>query len=453
MQEKPDAQLLRAHLQGDESAFREIVSRHADLVYSAALRQVNSQVLAQDIAQTVFVDLVRKSKEVGARMANDGSLAGWLYRSTRFAVLNHLRDDRRRAEHERQAMEQLITDTSPAADWERIRPILDEAMAELSDDDRDALLLRYFKNHDFQTVGRALGLSDDAAQKRVSRAVERLREYFSKRDVAIGVSGLVVMISANAVQASPTGLAAAITTSIFGGTVTAAAASTHLALSLITMKITTVIAIGAATAATVAYLVLHTKANRPQPENQAVTAQPDKSSSDQNATPATNDAKDGAIAQTDPNEILRLRGEVGVLRQQTNELGKAQAATRSAQGRQLSEEMKRNAGQMGIAVHLLMDMSANKLALTNINQLKKAPPGALSADINLDNFEIVPQPVPLDWRFPEVAVFRERTPRRTADGKWVRVYGMVDGQAIEQISANGDFDSWEKKHLMPQNVP
>ncbi len=202
MQEKPDAQLLRAHVEGDESAFREIVSRHTDFVYSAALRQVNSQALAQDIAQSVFVDLVRKSREVSARMAKDASLAGWLYRSTRFAALNHLRDEHRRAQHERQAMEQLITDSSPAADWERIRPMLDEAMAQLSDDDRDAVLLRYFKNHDFRTVGKALALSDDAAQKRVSRAVERLREFFSKRGIAIGASGLVVVVSANAVQSA-----------------------------------------------------------------------------------------------------------------------------------------------------------------------------------------------------------------------------------------------------------
>jgi RNA polymerase sigma factor (sigma-70 family) len=232
MQEKPDAQLLRAYLEGDEVAFREIVSRHTDLVYSAALRQVNSPDLAQDIAQSVFVDLVRKTKQVSDRLTPEASLAGWLYRSTRFAVLNRLRDDQRRARHERQAMEQLITDTSPAPDWERIRPHLDEAMAELSDDDRDALLLRYFKNHDFHTVGRALGLSDDAAQKRVSRAVERLREFFFKRGVTIGVSALVLLISANAVQAAPLTLVAAISTAaILGGT------ATHTSTAIATTKV------------------------------------------------------------------------------------------------------------------------------------------------------------------------------------------------------------------------
>ena len=130
MQEKSDAQLLGAYLDGDEAAFREIVSRHTDLVYSAALRQVNSPDLAQDISQSVFVDLVRKAKQVNERLTPEASLAGWLYRSTRFAVLTRLRDDQRRARHERQAMEQLITDSSPVPDWDRIRPHLDEAMAE-----------------------------------------------------------------------------------------------------------------------------------------------------------------------------------------------------------------------------------------------------------------------------------------------------------------------------------
>jgi RNA polymerase sigma factor (sigma-70 family) len=254
MQEKPDAQLLRAYLEGNEAAFREIVSRHTDLIYSAALRQVSSPDLAQDIAQSVFVDLVRKAKQISDRLTPKASLAGWLYRSTRFAVLTRLRDDQRRARHERQAMEQLITDSSPAPDWERIRPHLDAAMAELSDGDREALVLRYFKNHDFHTVGRALNLSDDAAQKRVSRAVERLREFFSARGVTIAASALLVLISANAVQSAPVALAATISTAaLLTGTtahastvaaVTKAIAMTTMQKILITAAVVVVLGAG-----------------------------------------------------------------------------------------------------------------------------------------------------------------------------------------------------------------
>jgi RNA polymerase sigma factor (sigma-70 family) len=244
MQDQSDAQLLRAYAEsGHEPAFREIVVRHADLVYSAALRQVESSDLACDVAQSVFTDLARKARPLADKLTEGSSLVGWLYRSTRFAALNQLRDDRRRLAHERLAMEQLITDTEAAPDWERVRPVLDEAMADLSDEDREALLLRYFKNHDFRAVGRALGVSNDAAQKRVSRAVDRLREFFAKRGVTVGASGLAVVISANAIQAAPVGLALNISTaavlagSTIATTTTIAAAMTTLQKTLVTATV------------------------------------------------------------------------------------------------------------------------------------------------------------------------------------------------------------------------
>jgi|GEM_PF-1642109 len=226
MQTKSDAQLLRDYAaRGDEAAFREIVTRHTDFVYSAAHRQVESAAVAADLAQGVFTDLAHKARPVSEKISNESSLAGWLHRSTRYAALNHLRDSHRRRTNERLAMEQLLTNSESAADWEQIRPALDEALDSLSNDDREALLLRYFKNQDFRAVGRALGMSDDAAQKRVSRAVERLREFFSKRNVTMGASGLAVVISANAVQAAPVGLAVTISAAaLAGATVSASTA-------------------------------------------------------------------------------------------------------------------------------------------------------------------------------------------------------------------------------------
>jgi RNA polymerase sigma factor (sigma-70 family) len=209
MQNLSDAQLLREFAaRGNDAAFREIVLRHTDLIYSAALRQVNSPDSAADIAQSVFTDLARKADEVAEKFSADASLAGWLFRSTRFAALNHLRDTHRRRAHERQAMEQLLTNSESAADWTQIAPLLDEAMDTLNDDDRDALLLRFFKNKNLREVGEQLKISDDAAQKRVSRAVEKLREFFTKRKITMGASGLTILISANAVQAAPIGLVA-----------------------------------------------------------------------------------------------------------------------------------------------------------------------------------------------------------------------------------------------------
>jgi RNA polymerase sigma factor (sigma-70 family) len=213
MHDKSDIQLLRDYAErGSDAAFHDLVTRHTDFVYSAALRLVDSSDLACDVAQSVFTDLARKARPLAERMPGEGSLAGWLHRSTRYAALNLLRDTRRRLANERQAMEQLLANSESSPDWERIRPALDEALDSLCDEDREALLLRYFKNHDFRAVGFALNVSDDAAQKRASRAVERLREFFAKRGVTVGASGLVVVISTNAVQAAPIGLAVTIST-------------------------------------------------------------------------------------------------------------------------------------------------------------------------------------------------------------------------------------------------
>lgn len=239
-----DAQLLREYAErGHEPAFRELVGRYADLVYSAALRQTGSADTASEIAQQVFVDLARKAGALASRLGTESSLAGWLHRGTRYAVLTHLRDTRRRLKYERQAMEHLLADSEAGADWERIRPTLDEALDSLADEDREALLLRFFRNQDFRTVGRALGVSDDAAQKRVSRALERLRVFFARRGVTLGVGGLAAALSANAVQAAPAGLAAAISTaavSLSGTALTTTVATATQTIAMTTLQKTLV---------------------------------------------------------------------------------------------------------------------------------------------------------------------------------------------------------------------
>jgi RNA polymerase sigma factor (sigma-70 family) len=330
MQEKPDAQLLREYAEnGREAAFREIVERHTDLVYSAAFRQVGSPDLARDISQSVFVDLARKAKPMSERLSANASLIGWLYRSTRFAVLTQLRDDRRRSTHGRQAMEQLITDSGPTQDWERIRPLLDEAMAELSDDDREAVLLRYFKNHDFRTVGQTIGTSDDAAQKRVSRAVEHLREFFSNRGVTIGATGMVVVISANAVQAAPIGLTATIsTTAILAGTTiqTSAAIAATKVIAMTTLQkalVTTTIAVLAGTGIFEAHKssLLQAQILALQ-QQQASRAEQDQRLQQQRDA----DLENASNTHGDNSELLKLRAEVTSLREQLKGLPSARVA-------------------------------------------------------------------------------------------------------------------------------
>jgi len=195
-------QLLARYARGDaEEAFAEIVSRHADLVHSAALRQVRSPDLAKEVAQTVFIDLARKARQ----LPPDTVLVGWLYEVTRRRAIDVVRREVRRRGREQIALE-LQSMNATTEEWTRIEPLLDEAMGALDETDRLAVLLRYFQNKPLSDVGQALGVTDDAAQKRVSRAVEQLRRFFSRRGITVGAGGLVTALSVNSVVAAPLGV-------------------------------------------------------------------------------------------------------------------------------------------------------------------------------------------------------------------------------------------------------
>jgi RNA polymerase sigma factor (sigma-70 family) len=328
MQEQSDIQLLRDYSEdGREAAFRELVARHTDFVYSAALRQVNSPDLACDVAQSVFMDLARKAESLAEKRPAGNSLAGWLHRSTRYAALNHLRDTRRREANERLAMEQLIINCESAPDWERIRPVLDEALDSLGDEDRAALLLRYFENKSLREVGEALGTTDDTAQKRVSRAMERLREFFSKRKVTIGASGLAVVISANSVQAAPAGLAATISSAALAGTaVTSAVITTTKAITMTLLQKTAVTAALALVAGVAIYQAR--QASQLREQNQALQEQLAplagqiqqlQSERDKATNQLAGLSDELALAKKNPSDVLKLRSEVTSLRQQKSD--------------------------------------------------------------------------------------------------------------------------------------
>ncbi len=256
MNPKSDSELLREYAEhGQEGAFAEIVNRHTNLVYSAALRQVNSPDVAAEVAQGVFVGLARGARALCARLTEDATLAGWLCRSARNVSLNLRRNEIRRHSRERLAMEQLDPTPVTGPDWEKLRPVLDEAMGELSEPDYDAVVLRFFKNQDLLSVGRALGVSDDAAQKRVSRALDKLREFLSERGITTTAGALSIVLSGNAVQAAPVGLAAtiagaaALSGATFAAAATAATATKAIAMTTLqkTLITLTIMAAGVAT--------------------------------------------------------------------------------------------------------------------------------------------------------------------------------------------------------------
>jgi RNA polymerase sigma factor (sigma-70 family) len=219
-----DSTLLRRYAENrSERDFAELVHRHMNLVYSAALRQVNGDThLAQDVTQLVFTDLARKS----ARLASHRVLAGWLFTSTRFAAAKLVRTARRQQAREQEAL--LMQEHSHFApdvhsDWERVRPVLDEALAELDQRDREAILLRYMGGCDFAQVGAQLSLSENAARMRVDRAVDKLRDLLARRGATSTAAALSLALASQAVVAAPAGLAATVTGAALAGTGSAAA--------------------------------------------------------------------------------------------------------------------------------------------------------------------------------------------------------------------------------------
>jgi RNA polymerase sigma factor (sigma-70 family) len=178
-----DLDLVRQYVDANsQAAFAELVRRYVDLVYSSARRQVGSPDLAKDVAQIVFLKLSNQA----AQLRPATQLGPWLHVVTRHAAVDLVRHEQRRQAREEKAVEEIAMMHAPESNWTEIEPLLDEAVASLAKSDRDAVVLRYFEGKSFREVGGALAISDDAAQKRVSRAIARLQDFFRKRGVPIG---------------------------------------------------------------------------------------------------------------------------------------------------------------------------------------------------------------------------------------------------------------------------
>lgn len=201
--------LLKYSREGSEDAFAEVVRRNVDLVFSVAFRKARSPQLAEEVTQSAFLDLAKNIN----RLRPGTVVSAWLYQVAHRTAVDAIRREMRRQAREHVAVSMSASDFNPdfaQPDWKQIEPILDDEMSALQEADRVAVLLRFFEGKSFSEVGRAIGLSDDAAQKRVCRALEKLRTGLRRRGVTVESGSLVALISTQAVQASPVGLVSSV---------------------------------------------------------------------------------------------------------------------------------------------------------------------------------------------------------------------------------------------------
>lgn len=211
-----EAELLRRYAEeGSEASFAELVRRNLDIMYGVALRHVGDGHRAQDIVQSVFIDLARKARSLHRHPA----LLSWLFTSTRFAARKSIRSEMRRQIHEREALAmELSNDHAP--DWEHLRPLLDEALDTLGERDREIVLLRYFRGLSFADVAASLRVNEGAARMRIDRALDRLNRILATRGINSTAAALGVALAAQPVVAAPAAL---------GPSIVSAAASSGVA--------------------------------------------------------------------------------------------------------------------------------------------------------------------------------------------------------------------------------
>jgi len=460
----PDAELLRRYAEEQaEDAFAEVVQRYIGLVFSAALRQVNGNTaLAQEVAQSVFTDLARKAKMLSHRSV----LTGWLYTSVHYAAAKALRSERRRVarEQEAQAMQELLQPDPSEIEWTSIEPVLDGAMHELKERDREAILLRYFENRSFAEIGPKLGLGENAARMRVERALEKLRVLLSRRGITTA-SALSAAISGNAVGAAPAGLATALTST----SLATAGAGGGMTVTLLTIMATTKIKAGTVTLILIGCafvpLLMQRKAEaRQRDEERLLKGQASQIAAiEEENQRLSRIAASVAISPDQSNELQRLRAEAQALAPQTN----AVAALRR-ENRRLQAALEKPANPLQIKEEIIATeltirdwlVAFHQFAANNQRvfptKFDEAAP-YLPADAKTktgpgpESFEIVYRGSLDELKNPgNVIVIRQKQPRppdpSDPRSTWAKIYGFADGSVRLQQARENDFEEYERQH-------
>jgi RNA polymerase sigma factor (sigma-70 family) len=456
--------LLREYVANrSETAFATIVERHLNLVFATALRQTGNSSLAEEVCQKVFVLLAGKA----ASLRHEQLLSGWLYRSTCKVASETLRSERRRQMREHKAMAALQESHSPEP---QIVALLDEAMAALSEIERNAILLRFFENKPLREVGVALGISEDTAQKRVTRAVERLRSWFGRRGTNASTAALTAILSASAFQLAPAGLAASVVSSATLA-VAAASSTTIITTHLMTMFNLKTGLITATFLALSGALVVQQRELGTLRQEQANATVPAQSS-------ATSDPGDVTAElerlRRDVTEVHRLRGEVGELRREKAESAKlrqefdrlkARLANQQQNAPQEPEDndpvkqygiRRMNQAKGWTLAFMLFAEKNNGFLPTTFADVETLFPN-LNQDTSANSAPLLPEAESFELVYkgkfsdilepPSTIVLREKKAWQNPKGGWSRTYGFADGHSEIHSSPNGNFEQWEKTRM------
>jgi RNA polymerase sigma factor (sigma-70 family) len=432
-----DTELLRRFVEERaEGPFTELVWAHLNLVYSAALREMNGDgALAEDVSQAVFTKLAREAP----RLLGHPSLAGWLYTTVRHLAANWRRADqhRRRREEEAHSMNQLLSEDSPNEVWQQVRPVLDDALHELNAADREAVVLRFLEDRPLREVGARLGLNENAARMRVDRALDKLRGQLARRGITSTASGLTAALAIGVLTPAPAALASG-----------AVAGSTSLALmKLMSMTTAKVGLIGALVVAGIAVPTWQqSRLQRVQSENAQLRARETE-------------------LRTEVAELANLRGEVERLRkvedghaeleqlrqwkaQTQPELpgisGMAGVARRaSIEAEQLREQFSRQASETG----------TNTASETLANGLKRA--FEQQAEGRLSRLTTSLHLTPDQVQAAREILWRQADARANAEDAGMRqIYtGKHDKEALDKLEKDaGDPDTQIKALLTPEQT-
>jgi RNA polymerase sigma factor (sigma-70 family) len=206
---EPDNRLIAEfNARRSEEAFAALVRQHVNLVFATALRQVGDAGAAEEITQNVFVALAQAASKLGSHP----TIAGWLHQTALNKSREWLRSELRRRRREQVAVNLDLARAEGDSVWSSLVPLLDEALLELREPDRLAVILHFMEGQTFQEVGSALGIGEDTARKRVHRCLGQLTQFFRRRGFAVPALVAGAPLFTLSSHATPAGLAASATT-------------------------------------------------------------------------------------------------------------------------------------------------------------------------------------------------------------------------------------------------